>query len=110
MAQTTPLSIPIEFDGYEYRIWLEPMRKQVAMEKRRPAQADGDRKGSRRWYLFERYEPDLHPRRRRRGRRLAPRWPEWREVCTHPGSMSVGEFTDVLIRCPEVANRIREVF
>ena len=58
---------PIEFDGYEYRVWLEPVSKQVVIEERWSAKADDDRKGSRRWSLFERHEPVLHPRRRRRG-------------------------------------------
>ena len=99
---------PIEFDGYEYRVWLEPLSKQVVIEERWSAKADDDRKGSRRWSLFERYEPVLHPRRRRRGRRLAPRSPEWREGCSHPGAMAIGEFTHLLLRCPAIAERIRE--
>ena len=99
---------PIEFDGYEYRVWLAPLSKQVVIEERWSAKADDDCKGSRRWSLFERYEPVLHPRRRRRGRRLVPRSPEWREGCSHPGAMAIGEFTHLLLRCPAIAERIRE--
>lgn len=100
---------PIEFDGYEYRIWLESVTKQVVIEERPSANADDERKGPRRWSLFERYEPLPHPRRRRRGRRSTARLPEWRRGCSHPHAMSIGEFTDVLLRCPEISERIREV-
>ena len=100
---------PIEFDGYEYRIWLEPVTKQIVIEERPSASACDERKGPRRWSLFERYEPFLHPRRRRRGRRSIPRSPEWRKGCSHPHAMSIGEFTDLLLRCPEISERIREL-
>lgn len=49
-------------------------------------------------------------RRARGGRRSALRSPEWREGCSHPGAMEIGEFADLLLRCPEIAERIREAF
>ena len=101
---------PIEFDGVEYRVWLMPAKKQIAIEARRSANFGDGREGRRRWSLFERYEPPVHPRRARPGRRSPLRLPEWREGCSHPGAMEIGEFTDLLLRCPEIAERIREAF
>ena len=101
---------PIELDGVEYRVWLMPAKNQIAIEARRPAKFGDGRKGRRRWSLFERYEPPVHPRQARRGRRSPIRWPGWREGCSHRGAMSIGEFADLLLRCPEIAERIREAF
>ena len=101
---------PIEFDGCEYRLWLAPAKKQIAIQARRPAKFGDGRAGRRRWSLFERDDSAVHLHRARRGRRSLRRSPEWCEGCSHPGAMSVGEFVDLLLRCPEIAERIREAF
>ena len=96
---------PIEFDGREYRVWLNHYAKQIAIEERRM----DSRK--RRWSLFVRGDQELRAhRRRRRHRRPVPRSGEWREVSWHPGAMTTGEILDLLIRSPEIAERIRGAF
>ena len=104
---------PIAFDGREFRIWPDRDSRQVVIEMRRPASADGSRKALRRWSLFRREEPEhrrrLRIRRGRRMRRLESHFPEWCEGCCHPGAISTGEFTDLVLRSPEIAGRVREV-
>ena len=102
---------PIQVYGHEYRFWFDSGGKQIAVQKRRALDAIGKRRGSTKWSLFVRddQEPRVH-RRRGRHRRPVTRSGEWHEVSWHPGAMTTGELVDLLIRSPEIAERIRGAF
>ena len=112
----TPKVPAISFAGCTYRVWTFPDAKSIAVSKTR-----GTR--SRSWSLFERRDPKVRGGRRRRlgrprrassrrgtvPRSLEPRpLGTWVDCCYHDDAMCVGEFTDLLIRCPEVARIVGE--
>ena len=80
--------------GYSYGIWAFPDTKRIALKKTR---ANG-RKST--WSLFERQDPTMRTGRRRR---LPRPLGTWEDCCYPDGAMCIGEFTDLLIRCPEIA-------
>ena len=98
---------PIQIGGHDYSFWLDPQGKRIVVQKRRAVDAMGKRKGSPKWSLFERVDPARRMRRRqRRLRRPETRLGEWREACWHSDAMGIGEFVDLLIRSPELVQRI----
>ena len=83
----TPKGQPYSYEGCTYRIWAFPDTKRIAV---RETFANGRRST---WSLFE-----------RRGSRIPERpLGTWVDCCYHNGAMGIGEFTDLLIRCPEIA-------
>lgn len=113
----TPKIPAISFAGCTYRVWTFPDAKRIAVSKTRGTRSTVS------WSLFERRDPKLRGGRRRRlgrprpassrrdvvSRTLEPRpLGTWVECCYHDDAMCVGEFTDLLIRCPDVARIVGE--
>ena len=93
------------FDGREVQVWCSPG------ERDRVVIRIGDEHN-----LFERKPRRAVPRRRASlaERRAAPcrraSLAEWSPVSWHDGAMTEGQFIDLLLYCPEVAERIRAMF
>lgn len=107
----TPRVPAISGAGCLYRVWVFPDKKRIAVAKTSAKSAKVS------WSLFRRQDPRMPRRRRRtRGRPRGapvsrtlqrPSLGTWIECCYHDDAMCVGEFLDLLIRCPEIARMVR---
>lgn len=106
LQEPKPTPIEHDLDEWKYLIGCFPDKKQIVVKRRRPAHPEEDSS----WSLFAAPDP-MRLRRRRRSARCSEArssLASWSAVCCHDGAMTEGEFVDLLLRCPGLAERIHE--
>ena len=102
----------IRFGSFSYRIWCFRDAKKLVV--RRKSLVEGKRSSA--WSQFSINETEGRSRRFRgefRGKtKPLPnnRLGDWESTSTHQGALSIGEFADLLVQCPEFAATVREGF